>query len=67
MTVSFYIVNDALSKTKVQSTIKFGSMDKINLGTKSGSMSIFRTINKTTWRLRSNSFALGTTRLADET
>ena len=67
MTVSFYIVNDALSKTKVQSMIKFDAMEKIILGTKWWAMSIFRTINKTTWRLRSNTFALGTTRLADET
>jgi hypothetical protein len=65
MTVAFYLVNDALNKSKVQSTIKFGSMDTINLKSAKGTMFSYRTINKTTWNLRCNSFALGTNRLGD--
>ena len=54
MTVSFYIVNDALSTNKVKSTIKFGSMDTINL--RLNGFSLFRTKNKQTWNLRAKEF-----------
>jgi len=53
MTVSFYIVNDeSASDIKARSTIKFGSMDAINLKNPNGSMFLYRTKDKTTWNLR---------------
>jgi len=73
MTVSFYIVNNALdspdlSDNKVRSTIKFGSMDTINLGYKPSRtiMFMYRTKNKTTWNLRSKDFVFDKTEIGGE-
>lgn len=58
MTVSFFVNPVDTDGENIQSSIKFGSMDRIGLSTKS--MYLLRTANKNTWDIKCSKFRVGT-------